>query len=59
MQPIASGPSGGSTYFNPALLTDADDELLVGFAVISEQVGITLDGRRGVGQLIFIEFCVG
>jgi hypothetical protein len=47
LQPIATGPSGASTYFNPALLADADDEVLLGFVVISEQVGITLDGRRG------------
>jgi hypothetical protein len=47
LQPIASGPSAASTYFNPALLADAEDEVFLGFVLISEQVGITLDGRRG------------
>ncbi len=46
-QGVVSGPGAASTYFNPALLTDAEDELILGFAVISEQVGITLDGRNG------------
>jgi len=46
-QGVVSGPGAASTYFNPALLADAEDELLLGFAVISEQVGITLDGRNG------------
>jgi hypothetical protein len=43
---VVSGASVASTYFNPALLLDAEEELLVGYAAISEQVGITLDGRR-------------
>lgn len=42
-----SGPSAASTYFNPSLLIDAEDGVLIGFASTSEQVGITLDGRRG------------
>jgi long-chain fatty acid transport protein len=46
-QGVVSGPGAASTYFNPALLTDAEDELLLAFAVVSEQVGITLDGRNG------------
>lgn len=46
-QGVVSGPGAASTYFNPALLTDAEDELLLGFTVASEQVGVTLDGRRG------------
>jgi hypothetical protein len=44
-QGVVSGPGTASTYFNPALLTDADDELALGFAVISEQMGVTLEGR--------------
>jgi hypothetical protein len=47
LQPVVSGPSAASTYFNPALLPDADEDFTLGFALISEQVGITLDGRRG------------
>lgn len=47
MQGVVSGPGAASTYFNPALLIDAPEELLFAFAVISEQVGITLDGRHG------------
>ncbi len=46
-QGVVSGPGAASTYFNPALLADAEDELLLAYAVISEQVGITLDGRNG------------
>ena len=46
-QAVVSGPSAASTYFNPALLGDAPEEALIGFAMVSEQVGITLDGRRG------------
>jgi long-chain fatty acid transport protein len=45
VQGVVSGPGAASTYFNPALLIDADDELLLGFAMISEQLGVTLDGR--------------
>jgi hypothetical protein len=44
-QGVVSGPSSASAYFNPAMLVEADDELLVGFALISEQMGVTLDGR--------------
>jgi long-chain fatty acid transport protein len=46
-QGVVSGPSASSTYFNPALLGEASEEALVGFSVMSEQVGMTLDGRRG------------
>ena len=42
-----TGPSAASTYFNPALLDGAEDQLTVGVAAVSEQIGITLDGRRG------------
>ena len=44
--PVIMGASAGSTYFNPALLTEADENALIGFSVYSEQIGITLDGRR-------------
>lgn len=44
-QGVASGPSAASTYFNPAMLVEADDELLLGFVLVSEQMGVTLDGR--------------
>jgi hypothetical protein len=46
-QGVVSGGAASSSYFNPALLLDADEELLIGFAGIAEQVGVTLDGRRG------------
>lgn len=46
MQGVVSGPGAASTYFNPALLTAADEGFLVGFGFVSEQMGITLDGRR-------------
>jgi hypothetical protein len=40
---------GGSAaaYFNPALLVDVDAELSVGFQLVSQHIGITLDGRPG------------
>jgi hypothetical protein len=44
-QGVVAGPGAASTYFNPALLAAADDEVLLGFALVSEQMGITLDGR--------------
>jgi len=36
-----------STYYNPALLTDADSGLSVGVYVLSEQIGISYAGRPG------------
>jgi long-chain fatty acid transport protein len=47
MQGVVSGPSAASTYFNPALLNDADEDLLFAYALVSEQVGVTLYGRTG------------
>jgi long-chain fatty acid transport protein len=44
--PVILGASAGSTYFNPALLTQSDEGLLLGFSVYSEQIGVTLDGRK-------------
>jgi hypothetical protein len=46
-QGVASGPGAASTYFNPAMLTDADEDALFGFVLVSEHVGVTLDGRNG------------
>lgn len=46
-QGVVSGPGPASAYFNPALLTDAEETALVSLAMISEQIGVTLDGRRG------------
>ena len=43
--PVASDPSSASAYFNPAMLEDAEDRLDVGFALLSEQISMTLDGR--------------
>jgi len=36
-----------STYYNPALLTDAKTELSLGVFILSEQIGISLAGRPG------------
>jgi long-chain fatty acid transport protein len=47
VQGVVSGPGAASTYYNPAMLTEAEEELLLGFTVLSEQIGVTLDGRRG------------
>jgi long-chain fatty acid transport protein len=47
MQGVVSGPGAASTYFNPALLNDADEDILFAYALVSEQVGVTLYGRTG------------
>lgn len=47
VQGVVSGPGPASTYFNPALLTESGEELLLGLTVLSEQIGVTLDGRAG------------
>jgi hypothetical protein len=47
MQGVVSGPGAASTYFNPALLNDADDGILFAYELVSEQVGVTLYGRHG------------
>jgi hypothetical protein len=43
--PVASDPSSASTYFNPAMLEEAEERLDTGLALLSEQISITLDGR--------------
>lgn len=47
VQAEVSGPSAASTYFNPAFLTEAPDDLTVGYVVYSEQISVFLDGRNG------------
>ncbi len=47
LQGVASGPGAASTYFNPALLAASQEEVLLGVVMLSEQIGVTLDGRRG------------
>lgn len=42
-----TGASAASTYFDPALLTDAEEGVVAGVTTLSEQIGMTLDGRRG------------
>jgi hypothetical protein len=44
-QGVVSGPGAASTYANPALLLDAEDGFLVSYGLVSEQLGVTLDGR--------------
>jgi hypothetical protein len=39
------GLDASAAYFNPALLVEADSGLSLGVFVLSEQIGITLDGR--------------
>ncbi len=46
-QGVVSGSSPASTYFNPAMLVAAGDSVTMSFLVVSAQVGISLDGRRG------------
>lgn len=40
-----TGAGPASTYFNPALLSRADRQLSLGLVVVSDQIGMTLDGR--------------
>jgi long-chain fatty acid transport protein len=47
MQAGTIGGGASAAYFNPALLVQAPLEFTVGFLVISEQIGISLDGRPG------------
>ena len=46
LSPVVSGPSSSAAYFNPAMLEDATEDTMIGIGVLSEQIGITLDGRR-------------
>ena len=50
-QGVVSGPGAASTYFNPALLADAPDELTLSVGLISEQLGVTLEGRLPGGDV--------
>jgi len=47
MQGVVTGPGSASTYWNPALLVDADESILFAYSLVSEQVGVTLYGRTG------------
>jgi len=49
--PLVSDPSAASAYFNPAMLEDAPEDGLVGFSLMTEQIGVTLDGRRASGNV--------
>jgi long-chain fatty acid transport protein len=46
-QGVVSGPGAASTYWNPAMLMDADENVLLSFALLTQQIGVTLDGRDG------------
>ncbi len=46
LQAGSSGPSAASAYFNPAMLSDASEDMLIGFGLLSEQVSLELNGRR-------------
>lgn len=52
--PRVTGASSASAYFNPALLSEAKQQVEVGFMVLSDQISLTLDWRPGgaVPQLI-------
>jgi hypothetical protein len=41
------GASAASTYFNPALLPSSSQEFSVGLYFLSDEIGMTLDGRPG------------
>lgn len=44
-QGVVTGPGAASTYANPALLVEAEDGFLVSYGFVSEQIGVTLEGR--------------
>src|SRR5271154_1923958 len=46
-QGVVSGPGAASTYFNPAMLMDAEESVLLSFVLVTQQIGLTLDGRDG------------
>lgn len=46
-QGVVSGASPSSTYFNPAMLVGAEDTVTMSFLLVSAQVGVSLDGRKG------------
>jgi len=45
MQPRHEGPSAASSYFNPALLTDAESGITAGVLVLNSKIGISV-GKR-------------
>ncbi len=47
LQAWTLGGAASSAYFNPALLVDAPFGFTVGFLAVTEQIGVTLDGRPG------------
>jgi len=47
VQGVISGPGAASTFFNPAALTEAEEGFTAAYGFVSEQVGVTLDGRPG------------
>lgn len=47
LQAWTLGGAASSAYFNPALLVQAPFGFTAGFFVITEQIGISLDGRLG------------
>ena len=46
LNPRVSGAGAASTYFNPGLLPHAKQGFEVGVLVLSDQIGITVDGRN-------------
>src|SRR5258708_1310489 len=47
MQARTIGGGASAAYFNPALLVQAPFGFTVGFLVVGQQIGVSLDGRRG------------
>lgn len=47
MQAWTVGGAASSAYFNPALLVDAPFGFTAGFVALTEQIGVSLDGRPG------------
>ncbi len=45
-----TGASAASTYFNPALLVDAEQGLELGVFVLTDQISISVDARSGSPQ---------
>jgi long-chain fatty acid transport protein len=47
LQPRVVPSSSAAAYFNPALLIDSPAGVQVGFLLVSQQIGVSLDGRPG------------
>lgn len=52
LQARSVGGGAAAAYFNPALLVDAPAAVSIGFMILNERIGVTLDGRQGTEHAI-------